>query len=241
MIYRSHRGGAFYTPENTMPAFRDAVAQGFEIIETDPQCTKDGVIVLMHDNTINRTCRNADGSVIEKTIRVSEATYAELLEYDAGIAKGEEFRHTPSPRIEELLELLDGTDIILSLDKKVYLDQIDILLDTVARYNVTVEFSCADLVRIQKILKRLPNALINYDGSNTEEDLLAVRKLVPRERLTVFVYLDKPNFAWLVDRDKASPEVCARVKKYATLGIANVCNPYDVREAILLGADIVEV
>ena len=43
-----------------------------------------------------------------------------------------------------------------------------------------------------------------------EADLEAILSLVPRGRLSVWVYLDKPNFAWLADRDKASPEVCAR-------------------------------
>ena len=87
----------------------------------------------------------------------------------------------------------------------------------------------------------MPEAYINYDGVNTEEALSEVSKLVSREKLTVWIYLDKPNFAWLTDRDKASEELCARVKKYATLGIANVNCAEDVYEAIKFGADVVEV
>ena len=241
MIFRSHRGGVYYTPENTMPAFRAALDSKFEQIETDPQYTKDGVIVLMHDSTINRTCRNKDGTVIEKPLRVCDMTYDDLLNYDAGIHKGIRFKGTRVPRLEELLELLNDTDVLLDLDKKITTDKIDPLLDLVKRYNVNVEFSCADTARIQKILSVLPDARINYDGKNTEEDLRKIAALVPRERLSVWVYLDKPNFAWLTDRDKASPGLCARVRKYAALGIANVCCPEDVREAILLGADIIEV
>ena len=86
MLYRSHRGGVYYTPENTMHAFAYALRAGYDFIETDPQLTRDGVVVLMHDNTINRTCRNADGSQIEKSVVVSEITYDELMQYDAGIA-----------------------------------------------------------------------------------------------------------------------------------------------------------
>lgn len=241
MIFRSHRGGTYYTPENTMPAFRAAFEAGFEQIETDPQFTRDGVIVLMHDGTINRTCRNADGSPIERELRVCDLTYAELMEFDAGIAHSEKFRGTRVPRLEELLELLDGSDVLLDLDKKIPTEEIDPLLDLVSRYNVKVEFSTADLKRIKRILARIPDAYIDYDGVNTDETLAEVTSLVRPERLSVWVYLDKPNFAWLVDRDKASPAVCERVKKYATLGIANVCCPNDVREAFLLGADIIEV
>ena len=55
MLYRSHRGCLYYAPENTMPAFKIALDLGFDYIETDPQITSDDKIVLMHDNTINRT------------------------------------------------------------------------------------------------------------------------------------------------------------------------------------------
>jgi glycerophosphoryl diester phosphodiesterase len=52
MLYRSPRGCLYYAPENTMPAFRIALDLGFDYIEPDPQVTKDGVVVLMHDDTI---------------------------------------------------------------------------------------------------------------------------------------------------------------------------------------------
>ena len=168
MIFRSHRGGVFYTPENTMPAFKAAFESGFEQIETDPQYTKDGVIVLMHDSTINRTCRNADGTPIEKPIVVRDTTYEELMQYDAGIHKGEAFKGTKIPKLEELLQLLDGTDVVLDLDKKIGAHEMDGLLDLVLKYNVRVEFSTADPERIKKILSRIPDALINYDGDNSE-------------------------------------------------------------------------
>ena len=241
MKFRSHRGGVYYTPENTMPAFRAAFAAGYESIETDPQYTRDGVVVLMHDASINRTCRNADGSPIERPVYVANSTYEELLSYDAGIAKGEAFRGTKIPRLDELLALLDGSGTILCLDKKIPDDDMDRLFDVVAKYHAEVEFSVKDIARTRIILERFPNARINYDGDTKEADLEAILSLVPRERLSVWVYLDKPNFAWLTDRDKASPEVCARVKKYAMLGIANVSAPEDVREAMLLGADMIEV
>ena len=123
MIFRSHRGGVYVTPENTVPAFKAAFEAGFEQIETDPQLTRDGIVVLMHDSTVNRTCRNADGTKIEKSVPVCEATYEELMQYDAGICMGEEFRGTKIPRLDELLELLDGSDVVLDLDKKITTDK----------------------------------------------------------------------------------------------------------------------
>lgn len=239
MQFRAHRGHAA-CPENTMPAFRKALETGFEQIETDPQLTRDGVIVLMHDSSVNRTCRNGDGSPIDREVLVAESTYEELLAYDAGVAFGEEFRGTRIPRLEELLELLDGSDVLLDLDKKIPTHNLDPLLELVSRYNVRVEFSCGDTGRIRKILSRCPNARINYDGQTTEELLAGLCALVPGDQLTVWMYYDNPNFAWLTDRYKTSPENCARVKKYARLGIANILNTYEMRDAIRWGADVIE-
>lgn len=241
MRYRSHRGGVYYTPENTMHAFCDAVKQGFESIETDPSFTKDGTIVLLHDPTLNRTCRNADGSKIEGQLFLDDITYDELLKYDAGVFMGEQFKGTKVPRLDELLALAEGTDTIIALDKKITTDRIDELFDVVERYKTKVSFSCKDTERIKAVLDRFPGAFIDYDGNTTEEDLKAVCELVPYEQLIVWLYLDKPNFSWLTDRFKTSPENCERVKRYARLGIANTINAYDVFEAIKFNPYMVEV
>ena len=241
MIYRSHRGGVYYTPENTMPAFRYAMNAGYAYIETDPQLTKDGKVVLMHDETVNRTCRNADGSVIEKPIRVCDVTYDELMQYDAGIALGEQFRGTRVPLLDELLALADGTDIIIALDKRITCEQIDTLLDVVERHSAKVCFSTSTTERIRCIQKRIPDAMFDYDVNLEDEALAEVCKLVKPENLIVWMYLDKPNFSWLADKAKVSPENYARVKKYARVGIANVNTPIDVYEALAYQPDVLEV
>ncbi len=106
------------------------------------------------------------------------------------------------------------------------------LFDVVAKHNVRVTFSCADIKRIKTVLARFPDAYIDYDGETTEERLAEVCSLVKPENLLVWMYLDKPNFVWLTDRAKCSKENCERTKKFARLGIANICNPYDLKEAI---------
>lgn len=69
----NHRGW-YEAPENTLSAYRESSKHGFQYVECDVQFTKDGVPVLLHDDTIDRT---SDGSG-----NVSEMTYAELLQYD---------------------------------------------------------------------------------------------------------------------------------------------------------------
>jgi glycerophosphoryl diester phosphodiesterase len=72
----AHRGGAGLWPENTMEAFRGAIALGCSHLETDLRVTRDGVIVVMHDARLERT---TDGSG-----EVSAYTLAELERLDAG-------------------------------------------------------------------------------------------------------------------------------------------------------------
>ncbi|MCW2544089.1 MAG: Glycerophosphoryl diester phosphodiesterase [Frankiales bacterium] len=55
VLVSAHRGGAAYAPENTMVAFRNAVRLGVDELETDVQRTQDGTLVLMHDDTLQRT------------------------------------------------------------------------------------------------------------------------------------------------------------------------------------------
>ena len=239
--FRAHRGGMSYMPENTLPAYEEAIRLGFEYLETDPQFTKDGVLVLMHDYNINRTCRNADGSPIEKDVLVRESTYEELLQYDAGIRMGEEFRGTKIPRLDELLALCEGKDVIVELDKKVSTAELDLMMDVVEKYNTNVAYFCADIERIQKVQSRCPDANIVYEGPATDEMLEQVSAMVAPEHLTIWLYLDMPNFHWLEPIRKTSPENCARVKKYGRFGIGNIVNTFDVREAMKYDPDIIEL
>ncbi len=72
----AHRGGSLLWPENTMPAFRSAVEMGYEYLETDVHATRDGVIVTIHDGTLERTT-DGSGPVLAHTL-------AELKRFDAG-------------------------------------------------------------------------------------------------------------------------------------------------------------
>ena len=58
---QAHRGVSTDAPENTFAAFRMSVEQGYDIIELDTKYTKDGVCVVLHDTTLNRTCRFSGG------------------------------------------------------------------------------------------------------------------------------------------------------------------------------------
>jgi glycerophosphoryl diester phosphodiesterase len=72
----AHRGGAALMPENTLEAFRNGIAEGADGYELDLQLTKDGVIVVSHDTTVDR-CTDGTGSI-------NDMTLAEVKELDAG-------------------------------------------------------------------------------------------------------------------------------------------------------------
>jgi len=75
-LVMAHRGGAALAPENTLAAFHNAVELGVDMIELDIHATKDGHLVVIHDDTIDRTT-NGSG-------RVNDLTLAEIQAYDAG-------------------------------------------------------------------------------------------------------------------------------------------------------------
>ena len=52
----AHRGGSWEQPENTLQAFKYALANEAQFLETDVRMTKDGVIVVCHDDTLTRLC-----------------------------------------------------------------------------------------------------------------------------------------------------------------------------------------
>lgn len=101
----NHRGFNTIAPENTLPAYRLSRQNGFSYVETDVSFTSDGVAVLLHDDTINRTARNADGTPISETINIADITYAQALTYDFGIWKESAYAGTRIPTLEEFVVL----------------------------------------------------------------------------------------------------------------------------------------
>ncbi|MCM3628642.1 glycerophosphodiester phosphodiesterase [Paenibacillus glycanilyticus] len=72
----AHRGASGYAPEHTLAAYRSAIDSGADYLEIDLQLTKDGHIIAMHDNTVNRTT-DAKG-------KVGGMTLEEIKQLDAG-------------------------------------------------------------------------------------------------------------------------------------------------------------
>jgi len=110
LLLIAHRGASGYAPENTLAAFRKAVAMGLSFIETDLQLSRDARFVAIHDDTVNRTT-NGQGSVHDLTL-------AELRRLDAGSWFGSSFVGERIPTLEEILEFAKRHDIVFYLELK---------------------------------------------------------------------------------------------------------------------------
>lgn len=106
----AHRGASGHAPENTLAAFRRALAMGATFIETDLQLSRDARFVAIHDNTLERTT-NGEG-------QVHDLTLAELRRLDAGAWFGSEFAGERIPTLEEILEFAKKHDVVFYLELK---------------------------------------------------------------------------------------------------------------------------
>lgn len=100
MLNIAHRGASGKFPENTLAAFAAALEAGADMCELDVQLTRDGVAVVMHDETVDRT---TDGRGA-----VACLTLAEIRSLDAGIRFGRDAAGERVPTLEEVIELLGG-------------------------------------------------------------------------------------------------------------------------------------
>ena len=105
----AHRGASAYAPENTLEAFELAIKQDADGIELDVQLTKDKKLVVIHDETIDRTC---DGSGY-----VKDFTMEELKRFPCNILCPE-YKDAVIPELREVLMLLKPTSLTVNIELK---------------------------------------------------------------------------------------------------------------------------
>lgn len=105
----AHRGASGYAPENTLVAFEKAIQMGADGIELDVQMTKDGQLVIIHDETVDRV---SDG-----TGWVKDYTYEELSKLNVNKILPE-YGRVKIPTLEEVYLLLKDTELIVNVELK---------------------------------------------------------------------------------------------------------------------------
>ncbi|MCI2954105.1 glycerophosphodiester phosphodiesterase [Staphylococcus caprae] len=106
----AHRGLPEDYPENTLIAYKHALMLHIDMLEIDVHYTKDKQLVVIHDDTIDRTS-NGKGKVIDYTLD-------ELREFDFGAYRGDKFKGERIPTLEEVLDLVDHFSKTLLLEIK---------------------------------------------------------------------------------------------------------------------------
>ncbi|MBN2310352.1 MAG: glycerophosphodiester phosphodiesterase, partial [Candidatus Hydrogenedentes bacterium] len=96
----AHRGASAYAPENTLAAFQLAHEMGADWFELDCTLTKDGQVLVIHDDSVERTAG------VKR--HVSDMTLAELKELDAGSWKDPKYAGERLPTLAEALDLAKG-------------------------------------------------------------------------------------------------------------------------------------
>ena len=105
----AHRGFSGENPENTLASFRAAIAAGADMVELDVHLTRDNELVVIHDDTLERTTEGK-GTVADKTL-------AELKALDAGVRFNPRFAGERIPTLTEVLDVARGR-ILVNIELK---------------------------------------------------------------------------------------------------------------------------
>lgn len=151
----AHRGASAYAPENTVEAFALAMEQGADGIELDVQMTKDGQVVVIHDETIDRV---SDG-----TGAVRDYTLEELKKFHFSNHM-ENYENVVIPTLKEVLDLIKLSNMMLNIELKtgIYwypnLEEKTMELVKEAGMEDRVIYSSFNHYSIKKILELNPHA-----------------------------------------------------------------------------------
>lgn len=225
IMVQAHRGASAYAPENTAPAFRLAVEMHADGVENDVRFSKDKVLVVGHDGTVDRV---SDGKG-----RVHEMTLAELKQLDYGVKRGPQFAGTRICTLTEFLDIVRDMKIINIEFKPIEHPDVepawacDQLYDAVARAGVwdhTI-VSSFDFTLLKLLKER---------HADVRTALLYGHKMTPAETVALVRSVNgdiiHPELScinkWIVDR-------CRR--EGIDVNVWTVDKPRSIRRAIELG------
>jgi glycerophosphoryl diester phosphodiesterase len=182
-IIFAHRGASAYAPENTLAAFELALRQGADAIELDAKLSEDGHVVVIHDQTVDRTTAH--------TGKVKDLPLSELRKMDAGSHFDVAFRGESLPTLDEVFRAV-GQLTYINVELTNYASFLDDLPQKVAtlvrRHKLSrrVLFSSFNPIALWKIHRLVPEApigLLCLDGSKGALTRSLVGRLLPYQSL----------------------------------------------------------
>jgi glycerophosphoryl diester phosphodiesterase len=179
-----HRGASGYAPEHTIPAYDLALEQGADYIEIDLQMTADGVLVAMHDDTLDRTATAPEGVPEEYcTGLVIEKTLEQIKQCDVGSWFSPEYAGEQIPTLEEIFQRY-GTSVNYYIETKNpeaapgmeaellrLMEEYDLIKPAEKRWQVLIQsFSAESLMTIHDMNSELPLIQL-YSDTETSESI----------------------------------------------------------------------
>jgi glycerophosphoryl diester phosphodiesterase len=189
----AHRGCSGTHPENTIAAFRAAAELPVYGVELDVHLTKDGRVVVIHDEKINRTT-NGKGYVKDMTLE-------ELQSFDAGSWFSEEWADETIPTLGEVLDVFQDTSHRLNIEIKSDVFPYDSLVDKV----------------VNSAAKRGMTDRILISSFNHEDVLKAVRETeIESAILTSQIYVDVYDYARVIGTNRIHVSLPAAFRRMTT-------------------------
>lgn len=223
-----HRGARRYAPENTIPAFKKAIALGVDGVEFDVMSTLDGVPVVIHDDNLQR--------LTGRHIHIHETRFADIENIDIGRQFNPFFADEKIPTLKDVLQLFDGTNMLLNIEVKRQRHQhrnfLKHTLELVRQYGGRQRIIFSSFGR--EILYKIGRAAPEYK-----------RSLITTPR--AFFFLDALFFANMLAVSGMNPHISllnglfmryARARKWDVMPWT-VNEPDDIERAIRLGVDAI--
>ena len=219
-IVIAHRGASRAAPENTLSSMKKAIEFGADFAECDVFQTKDGEIVLFHDEEMERT--TGKGGMIW------DYTLAELKELDAGSWFSEEFKGEPIPTLRQVIQLCKGK-IKLNIEVKISGNDPDIaqkVVDIIRSENIGKECMVTSFEKpvIKKIKELAPDLITGFIFDEEHppdifegnwEYVCSKRNIVDEAFVKEAKQKEKKIFVWTVNYP-------AEMKKFIDLGVDGI-------------------
>jgi glycerophosphoryl diester phosphodiesterase len=206
ILVHGHRGARARFPENTLPAFDYAIAQGVDALELDMAVTKDNVLVVSHDPVLHPpVCSGPQPRAV-----IHELTLAEVREWDCGAVRNPAFPTqqtvpgTRMPTLDEVFDLAGRGSFAFNIETKSFPEH--------PEYTPPPEeFAKLVLAKIRahKLEKRI--ILQSFDWRT----LVAMRKLAPEIRLSALTDKDTRDFA-AIAKEAANAEIVSPAASLVT-------------------------
>ncbi|MDI9548958.1 MAG: glycerophosphodiester phosphodiesterase family protein [Chloroflexota bacterium] len=223
----AHSGAKSVAPDNTLPAFQAALDMRADGIELDVQCSKDGVLVVLHDYAVD-ALTDGHGAVDELTLE-------ELQSLDAGSRFSPAFAGVRIPTLVEVLDLA-GDRCLFNIEIKAYEhdggDEGEALIDLIRRRNlfdqvIISSFNPVSLIKLRATEPRIALGLLYHQPLPAYlldawlGPIMAPEALHPHNSLVDAAYM-----AWAKERGKA-------------VNVWTVNDPDEARRLQALGVDII--